>query len=45
MTQQEGERGRRLDELCSKLGETNDRLLKTNTNLEARPCIMDRKGA
>ena len=45
MTQQEGERGKRMDELCQKLGETNERLLKTNTNLEARPCIMERKGA
>ena len=39
--QQEEERGRRLDELAGKIGETNTQLLGLNANLKARPCIMD----
>ena len=49
MTEQERERGRRADELCRKLGETNTQMATTNerlgiidANLKARPCFKDR---
>ena len=48
ISEQEGERGRRSDELCRKLGETNQQIATTNerlglidANLKARPCIIN----
>lgn len=41
--EQESERGRRQDELNAKLGDLVTEVSNTNTNLRARPCIMDPK--
>lgn len=41
--EQESERGKRMDELNAKLGDLVTEVSCTNTNLRARPCMMDPK--